>query len=109
VTTTILAVTGVAHIGRRTEHAPDDGMMFRRRLIRSDEAWHDALTTSSRRETSVADRLSRIAIGLARGPHVMIGQHLVLERASCSCSCSCSFLTSGSGGGAAGRVASSGT
>ena len=36
--TTILAVAGVAHIGRRSEHAPGDGMMFRRRLIRSDEA-----------------------------------------------------------------------
>ena len=37
----ILAVAGVAYIGRRSEHAPGDRMMFRRRLIRSDETWHD--------------------------------------------------------------------
>src|SRR5450755_835365 len=37
--TTILAVNGFAHIGRRSELGPGDGMMFRRRLIRSDEAW----------------------------------------------------------------------
>jgi hypothetical protein len=41
VMTTILAVAGVAYIGRRSEHAPGDGMMFHRRLIRSDETWHD--------------------------------------------------------------------
>ena len=35
--TTILAVKGVARIGRRSELGPGDGMMFRRRLIRSDE------------------------------------------------------------------------
>jgi hypothetical protein len=79
--TTILAVTGVARIGRRSEHAPGDGMTFRRRLIRSDEAWHDALTTRSRRSTSVADRLARVAIEIARGSLAVIGQNLVLERA----------------------------
>ena len=82
--TTILAVTGVARIGRRSEHAPGDGMTFRRRLIRSDEAWHDALTTRSRRSApaSVADRrLARVAIEIARGSLAVIGQNLVLERA----------------------------
>jgi hypothetical protein len=64
--TTILAVNGFARIGRRSELGPGDGMMLRRRLIRSDEAWHDALTTSSRRSTSVADRLARVAIEIAR-------------------------------------------
>jgi hypothetical protein len=66
VMTTILAVNGFARIGRRSELGPGDGMMLRRRLIRSDEAWHDALTTSSRRSTSVADRLARVAIEIAR-------------------------------------------
>jgi hypothetical protein len=37
--TTILTDKRFAHIGRRSEHTPDDGMMLRRRLIRSDEAW----------------------------------------------------------------------
>jgi hypothetical protein len=37
--TTILAVNGFARIGRRSELGPGDGMMLRRRLIRSDEAW----------------------------------------------------------------------
>ena len=37
--TTILTDKRLAHIGRWSEHAPDDGMTFRRRLIRSDEAW----------------------------------------------------------------------
>ena len=37
VMTTILTDKRLAHIGRRSEHAPDDGMMLRRRLIRSDE------------------------------------------------------------------------
>jgi hypothetical protein len=36
--TTILTDNGFAHIGRRSELGPDDGMMFRRRLIRSNEA-----------------------------------------------------------------------
>jgi hypothetical protein len=35
--TTILTDKRLAHIGRRSEHTPDDGMMLRRRLIRSDE------------------------------------------------------------------------
>ena len=56
--TTILAVNGFARIGRRSELGPGDGMMLRRRLIRSDEAWHDALTTSSGRSTLSLTALS---------------------------------------------------
>ena len=44
--TTIVAVKCFAHIGRRSELGPDDGTMLRWRLIRSDEAWHDALPTA---------------------------------------------------------------
>jgi hypothetical protein len=82
VMTTILAANGFAHIGRRSELGPGDGMMFRRRLIRSDEAWHDALSSQARAgSTSVADRLERVAIEIARESLVVIGQNLVLERA----------------------------
>jgi hypothetical protein len=58
--TTILTDNGFAHIGRRSELGPDDGMMFRRRLIRSDEAWHDALPTAPAGQRLVADRLARV-------------------------------------------------
>jgi hypothetical protein len=79
--TTMLAVRFNPRIGRRSELGPDDGTMLRRRLIRSDEAWHDALTTSSGRSTSVADRLERVAIEIARESLVVIDQNLVLEHA----------------------------
>jgi len=58
VMTTMLAVRFNPRIGRRSELGPGDGMMLRRRLIRSDEAWHDALTTSSGRSTLSLTALS---------------------------------------------------
>ena len=58
VMTTMLAVRFNPRIGRRSELGPADGTMLRRRLIRSDEAWHDALTTSSVRSTLSLTALS---------------------------------------------------
>jgi hypothetical protein len=50
--TTILTDKRLAHIGRRSELAPDDGMTLRRRLIRSDEDLARRAPHSSRRSTS---------------------------------------------------------
>jgi hypothetical protein len=41
VMTTMVVATIAAHIGRRPELGAGHGMMFRRCLIRADEAWHD--------------------------------------------------------------------
>src|SRR5215212_6135794 len=59
VTTTMVVATIAAHIGRRSELGACRGMMFRRYLIRADEAWHD----SPHQQGNHRPRLSRTASG----------------------------------------------
>jgi hypothetical protein len=59
VTTTMVVATIAAHIGRRSELGACRGMMFRRYLIRADEAWHDG----PHQQGNPRPRLSRTASG----------------------------------------------
>src|SRR5215213_174269 len=61
VMTTMVVAPIAAHIGRRSELGACRGMMFRRYLIRADEAWHD----SPHQQGNHRSCLSRTASGRA--------------------------------------------